>query len=532
MMKSRNGYLLNILVTGFMTIVVLSVVLFIGRFLCLETLLAVMPDRFSKANISPSGLVNQIDALIKEKSGDPNRVAKPSQIMILTGNNLFGLSLGAFEEHYNLRPRWRQIISPDIRFKLFDKKSNTFHILYFDRILGLFVNCDITRSDIYPENTWTKTIQSYVGPEGFSKTPDESLGRFIKPLRFVYNANHIPIVYDQKLSRFVRIDFAEERVTKGPQIEYEIVQVGRVSKNEKGISGPLWILPKKQVIKVKKRRERVQEYTKYQAVGTNMGIYDERDWEPVLEKSGLIFKLDRETLELSGPVGRLPGSDPDKLFAYDVKGFSVDGKHEGLLVGYAGANVFRPGLLVFDKSGTRINHKHVKINFKEFGGGPGLSIANYVLETLQPAVFGLISYFTTYSFDGAGGPRSLFILPNSHLARVGGKRASGDVSKYAVCIGMLLPSLIIGVLLAGRIERDAKVVGISARAKFWWVAVTIVFGLSAYITYRLTRPKDTLVSCVNCGQMRRPDMERCHQCQSLWDIPELVPPMWRVIETT
>jgi hypothetical protein len=484
----------------------------------------------AKPYITPSGLVNQIDDLIEKNPDDPNGVVRPSGIWIQTGSELFALSLGAFQEHYDIRRRYWQIISREVNYN-FDKHSQTFHTIYFDNNLGLFVNCDITRSETYSENKWTKTIHSYAGPEGFSKTPDGSLGRFFKHLRFDYNILNTPIVYDQKLSRFVRIDFTKEIVTKGPQVEYQIVQVGRVKKNENGISGPNWTPPRKRITKEKRRRgQDTKKYSKLVSAVTDMGTDNERDWEPVLEKSGLIFKLDRETLELSGTIGYLGGYDPDKLFAYDVKGFSVDGKHEGLLVGCVGADVFRPRLLVFDKIGTSINYKDVKINFKEFGGGPALSIANYVLETLQPAIFGLISYFTTYSFDGADGPRSLFILPNSHIARSGGKRAANDITKYAVCIGMLFPSLIIGVLLAGRVERDAKVVGLSTRARFWWIIITVVFGLSAYITYRLTRPKDTLVSCVNCGCMRRPDMERCHQCQSLWNVPELVAPMWRVIQ--
>jgi uncharacterized paraquat-inducible protein A len=59
---------------------------------------------------------------------------------------------------------------------------------------------------------------------------------------------------------------------------------------------------------------------------------------------------------------------------------------------------------------------------------------------------------------------------------------------------------------------------------------TIAFGLTAYITYRLTQPKITLVTCTNCGKLRRPDMARCHRCGSKWHIPELTPPAWRVVD--
>ena len=59
---------------------------------------------------------------------------------------------------------------------------------------------------------------------------------------------------------------------------------------------------------------------------------------------------------------------------------------------------------------------------------------------------------------------------------------------------------------------------------------TFALGLPGYLTYRLTRPKITLVTCRNCGLGRRPDREKCHHCGSLWHVPELIPPAWRVVE--
>jgi uncharacterized paraquat-inducible protein A len=91
-------------------------------------------------------------------------------------------------------------------------------------------------------------------------------------------------------------------------------------------------------------------------------------------------------------------------------------------------------------------------------------------------------------------------------------------------------SLILSVWLARKVWKDAKLIGLSSRAGKLWIAGTIAFGLPAYITYRLTRPKETLVTCQNCGKMRRPDMERCHRCGSKWEMPELTPPNWRICD--
>jgi ribosomal protein L32 len=100
-----------------------------------------------------------------------------------------------------------------------------------------------------------------------------------------------------------------------------------------------------------------------------------------------------------------------------------------------------------------------------------------------------------------------------------------QIVKYFLLTGL---SLILSVWLAFRIRKDAVLIGLSGAAKKWWFIGTIAFALPAYITYRMTRPKETLVSCQNCGKMRRPDMETCHHCGSKWEVPELTPPNWRI----
>ena len=71
--------------------------------------------------------------------------------------------------------------------------------------------------------------------------------------------------------------------------------------------------------------------------------------------------------------------------------------------------------------------------------------------------------------------------------------------------------------------------GLSKQERTLWTLGAFALGLPAYITYRLTRPKVTLVTCANCGKSRRPDMDKCHRCGSPWVVPELTPPAWRVL---
>jgi hypothetical protein len=153
------------------------------------------------------------------------------------------------------------------------------------------------------------------------------------------------------------------------------------------------------------------------------------------------------------------------------------------------------------------------------------------LENLHPPILSLVSYFTAYSFEAAAGHRALFILPNSFVAMKGRDVSQNAGSRLGFALLLVLPSLILGIFLAWRVEKDATLVGLSENARLLWMIGTIAFGLTGYITYRLTRPKETLVTCVNCGRLRRPDMDRCHRCGSKWQILELMPPTWRVTDT-
>ena len=61
---------------------------------------------------------------------------------------------------------------------------------------------------------------------------------------------------------------------------------------------------------------------------------------------------------------------------------------------------------------------------------------------------------------------------------------------------------------------------------------TVALGLAGYIAYRLTRPKVVMVTCANCGRLRRPDLERCQHCGRSWEMGDLGAPGWRVRELT
>lgn len=162
---------------------------------------------------------------------------------------------------------------------------------------------------------------------------------------------------------------------------------------------------------------------------------------------------------------------------------------------------------------------------------PASTIGKYLSENLHPPLLSIASFFMADSFEAGAGHRALLILPNSFASMKGRDVSQHIGTRFYAALLIILPSIILAILLAWRVSKDATTVGLSESAKLYWMLGTLAFGLTAYITYRLTRPKITLVTCANCGNSRRPDMDRCHRCCSKWRVPELIPPAWRVIDS-
>jgi len=183
---------------------------------------------------------------------------------------------------------------------------------------------------------------------------------------------------------------------------------------------------------------------------------------------------------------------------------------------------------VFDKDGNKIKTAHSKSTFFDAPGGPVSTITKYIFESLHPPVLTLASFFTAYSFEARSSHRALFLMPNSFVAMA--RDYEGNVFYMLLLVLLLmLPGILFAGLLGWRVERDAATIGLSRNTRRLWLAGTLVFGLAGYITYRLSRSKITLVTCANCGKQRRPDTSICHRCGSKWDVPELTPPAWRVL---
>jgi hypothetical protein len=539
--------------------------------------------------ILPSGLVPD------EYENDPN-VAIHSQVNTYM-RFVSPLSLGIFDYFQARKPRGRR---SNVYFYGSDRDY-----MYFDKKSGLIVHSYHDTQVMPDKRIMNKWVQIYIGPEGVSETPDKTIGRFIAPI--IDRDRMYPrlresqdlIVYDKKLRRFFKIDFNKETVTKGPELNkenrrYEPIQIGRLSNP---IFGMNWSPPRIKITDEDKKK--TTNRGDFKSVIPNAYGCEAGPYLLVLDKSGLIYLLDRESLKFvevsNGSNRRLVGwlprpgtyfvgarggipARPQDLLGYEVwplvltthffeenpeskkvffgePSVPVDpspSKIERKYLGMFATSLSRDGtslaLTVFDEKGRVI--KKGESNFTKQEGQRTVSyrsskavffrpplastftIVKYLVENFHPPVLSLGSYFTASTFETAAGHRGLFFLPNSFIAMQGRNPRGNFVERFFGALGWIFPSIIFSIWLATRVSKNAIVVGLSENARLYWMIGTLGFGLAAYITYRLTRPGITLVTCQNCGKMRRPDMDKCHRCKGEWLVPELTPPAWRVLDGT
>jgi hypothetical protein len=578
------NYPVKVFATGFVVLALLSIPLFWFRFAC-ETFLADrMPDDAKRAFIRPSGLVPP------EFENDPNVTFGSIVSARMRFEEKGPLSLGLFDyfvRRFPGEPRSNvYFIESDTAWMYFDKKSG--------RIVHLY-----TEKQIMPDKTTReKMVQLYISPEGVFETPDKTLGRFIEPIidhGWIYRRSRDLILYDKKLRCFFKIDFNQRTVIKGPKLgkdyrRHKPIQIGQLSKTTFESNYLDWTPPKIRIPDEDPNKTELR--TEFKPIIPTGYDCDAGPYLLVLDKSGRIDLLDKETLEFvrrtpefPGVAGRLPGPEtyfgsrslvtPRELFGYEVWPLALTtyffenpeevrvtfgdpsfffkrapARVERKYLGMFAASLSRDGtalaLAVFDEKGKVIKTEYSRLRKREgytttyvqsskvafFGApwSPTLTIGKYLAENLYPPILSVASYFTASAFEAASGHRALFFLPNSFIAMKAEDKGENIAERFMSALWLILTSIILAIWLAWRVSKDAVVVGLSENARAYWIIGTLAFGLTAYITYRLTRPKITLVSCPNCGKMRRPDMAKCHRCKSDWHVPELIPPAWRVVD--
>ncbi|MHC4534228.1 MAG: hypothetical protein ACYS6K_09760 [Planctomycetota bacterium] len=585
-MKSLINYPVKVFATGFIVLVLLSLPLFYIRFICEMSILVGMTDEVRSVSFNPSGLVPD------EYENDPNVVIH-SQVTADMSVETQPLSLGIFD-YFQARTSGGRLSNvyffgskDDCLY--FDKKSGLIVNHYHDlqvmpdkRTAPKWVRVYVGSEGI--AQTRDKTLGRFIEP-----IIDRSW------IYRVNRESSELIVYDKKLRRFYKIDFNKETVTKGPEIgkenqHYEPIQIGLFRKPGLGMN---WSPP--QIKKSEDDKKEAGYRGDLKPVITNAHGREAGPYLLVLDKSGRINLLDKESLkfvQVAGRpalAGRLPRPEtyfgtrggmarPQDLLGYEVGPLALTtlyfenpehkkeyfgepyldtvtlspSKIERKYLGMFAAGLSRNGaaltLSVFDENGREIKSAGSRFT-KQEGNRPSsypsskwvyfepawastYTIGKYLTENLHPPILSLGSYFTASAFEAGAGHRGLFLLPNSFIAMQGRNHRGNFVERFFEAFSWIFPSIIFSIWLATRVSKNAVVVGLSDNARLYWVIGTLGFGLAAYITYRLTRPKITLVTCQNCGKMRRPDMAKCHRCKSEWLVPELTPPAWRVLDGT
>ncbi|MHC4214772.1 MAG: hypothetical protein ACYSWP_15525 [Planctomycetota bacterium] len=549
--------ILKAIAAGIVVLLILSIPLFWARYLTENTLRMKMLERASKTSIEPSGLVP------RDIEYDPNLNRHSKFSINIEDDKHIGLGFSSYLQDRSPGGRLSDVINYD-----YDNESKN-QVLYYDKKIGQFI-----WQSTYPKKMPDGSIEiiynyAYAGPEGVSQILDKEIGRFLDPItqnrKFGWFGNNL-IVFDRKIRRFFKIDFDKSKVAAGPQLpadgQYNPIQVTFPTKNvysfdRDGIFG-LRIHSPTKLITEDANKENGNSRRTISREETVTHLFPYGRYALVLDKSNRIDLLDHQTLQFSTTAGYLisPRSlytkttgqfaDSTDLLAFqafpiylgrdwtDVNSLP----YRGICVATLSREATSAALAVFDANG-----KLLKSDYSRFRGKPSAeriyfgqawmpvwTIVKFVLENIHPPILSFASYFTPNTIEANAGHRALFLMPNSFVAMKARGNDEGPITRFFQAIMLLAPGIALAVFLAWWINIDAIRIGLSENTRLCWILAAAAFGLAAYITYRLTRPKITLVTCTNCGKQRRPDMNKCHRCSSKWMIPELTPPTWRVID--
>lgn len=379
------------------------------------------------------------------------------------------------------------------------REPNVRTMVYFDDSLGLFVHCAIKKVDNdHPE----MKILSYAGPRGMSKMPNASMGRFADLVNPTGAKMDSLVVFDQNTHRFYRLNFNQKTVKAGR--EYAAADkrsVLTIYTKIHGITGP-----GKEIESGLQLTDRIL----------------------VLDRTGRVDWFDLDKMDFTGPAGQVPNFD--LAYAYRILPLPSTDSRQGLIT----ASIMKGtepkvAISLFDPSGKAelTNEKTIYSLYLPYASS--VIFGRYLfVENLYSPITLLGAYVQGVLLKVPTDHSSLY-WPLSSSFIIQGKRVT-LLSDYLILLfPVLLPALVLSFFLARSVKKNAVNAGLSKSVTRLWFWTTLAFGLPAYITWRIVRPKEMMVTCKNCGKLRRPDFETCQHCKSLWQIPEITPPSWRVV---
>ncbi len=418
-----------------------------------------------------------------------------------------------------------------------------------------------------------KTLESrirYVGPKGFSGSPDIALGRFSNPQLCSRAVPSTLFVHDTDLKVFFRIDAALETVRSESWAEKSIVTTSGVYLSKFGdlleinaYGGGRWETDEEMHTRLEKEREDLQILDNRQQVPVGLGMQmmgmdawgggeenasrkkipfgprirmgstDSGPW--AMDDQGTIYLIDRDTLLLSPPKGQLPrcGKEkthtPSQLIAYRVSPLFADEQYLGLVAVSLSRDGSNAVMALFDSKGRVVDRNMSQLKKEHYQYGRVTSAARSVLDFAQPLVFSVASSLWGSRIEAIVGYRSLFVLPLSTPARIAGDRTLKVSDRVGTVIMWNVFTWCVGLLLAIAVIRDLKQRGHSSKIQNAWLFACMGFGWIAVITYLLTRPRTHFVTCTGCGRTRRTDQADCQHCEADWAMRDLQVPVWRVV---
>jgi hypothetical protein len=520
-MKTRQFGVTTILASGIIVVTLTALGLFWARWLCVLQRGMLLPESARQAAVDVSSLL-QAGA-----QGEPNagvsfqvearmRQAQPA----LVGSGL----LRSWESQMPGRP--------DSLVYRWEGQSAGFCV-HYDFALGQMVY-ETSQRPLQADGTRAprQSFISYAGPNGVADAPEERLGRFLAPVVERFEL-YPQLVYDRAVHRFFAIDWLTRTVRRGPELPqdgaYRPVQIRVLAKNlEASLIQPF-------IRRENDRHNRIL-LPDYFSVSSPVLI---------LDASGRIDLFDAQTLHFVGTAGRLTtptpffGSPqpakPEDVLAYEVSPIGLpqeDGSGRRTYGGCVAATLARDGtgmrLDVYDAHGQLVGSDETGIPqyvenargemtrgqsipsaeavYDHLPGGEILAVVQFTLESLHPPVLLALSHWAAPYLGSTAGYRSIFLLPDSFVAMSARDSEIGRLARFFRACLLVFPAVLLALQFAWFVARDGEKMGLSKNARAVWVAGTVLFGLPAYITYRLMRPKATLVTCTNCGKSRRPDM--------------------------
>ncbi len=513
-MKKRNRKF-NLVITGLMTLIILSLGLFWARKICQATLTTasiVETPEHVKITVKLNGFIPEFDK-------DPN--SKGFEVRCeVNGGLLLNQFLNYFPETY-----FRKQTPGDTRVgDLCGYNMNASQVTYFDRKTGLLVWSMVEREVTDHSVRWNSIPLAFAGPQGISEKENSNLGRFGDSLLFpLWEIPNRVFCYDQKAKRFYYVNFDQKTVKQSQEGELPGKHIDPVY---------LGIAPQlKAGLRVGSRYSWGHSEKVSEELPRRYLEYPGRNEVLVLDRSGRIDRFDLETMTFVGLAGVVGEQELDELFGYDYMSFSLDGKYRGMAVASLDRRMRVLNSKVFDAKGKVVKAATKVLDPWKWEGGFTVSMVNWFLENLHPPILDVATYFTADKFSAMEGQKSIFLLSESLLGQL--KRCRNDYlwEHLTLLFVVMLPTYALIAILVFKINREARAVGLSSESRRLWIWAAVLFGLTAYITWRLTRPTIVQVTCQNCGKLRRPDFDACQHCKSPWHVPDLTPPAWRVFDT-